>query len=153
MEEHAPPQAEQSGPESGQLSCSMASTLLSYVRAKQGDEAVEDLLRRSGVEYSDVYLDDVSNWIWYSEAIDLFEAAVAVTGEERIGQLVGEQTVRQHAGTQVATLMRSLGSPEAIYRQLATTVTKFSTVTELVPVDVEAGRAVLNARARPGFTR
>jgi diguanylate cyclase (GGDEF)-like protein/putative nucleotidyltransferase with HDIG domain len=141
------------GPAVGQLSCSMASTLLRYVRAKLGEPAVQALLQRADVQYTPAFLDDVSNWIWYDEAIALFEAAAALTGDELIGQRVGEATVRQHSGTAVATLLRSLGSPEAIYRQLAVTVTKFSTVTELVPVEVVPGRAVLRARARPGFTR
>ena len=36
-------------------------------------------------------------------------------GEQQIARRVGEETIAQHAGTPVATLMRSLGSPEAIY--------------------------------------
>ena len=72
----------------------------------------------AGVDRTPVYLDDVSNWIWYHEAVALFEAAAELTGDPRIGRGVGEEMVRQHAGTPVATLMRSLGPPEAIYEQL-----------------------------------
>jgi diguanylate cyclase (GGDEF)-like protein/putative nucleotidyltransferase with HDIG domain len=131
----------------------MASTLLRHVRAKLGDQAVDELLQLAGVEYTAAHLDDVSNWIWYDEAIALFQAAITLTGDELIPRRVGEETVRQHSGTPVATLLRSLGSPEAVYRQLAVTVSRFSTVTELVPVEVAPGRAVLRAKARPGFKR
>ena len=130
----------------------MASTLVRHVRATLGDEAVASP-SPAGVEYTATYLDDVANWIWYDEAIALFEAGAVLTNDDRIGLHVGEETVRQHAGTPVATLLRSLGSPQAVYEQLTVGVTKFSTVTELIPTEVGPGRAVIRAKARPGFTR
>ena len=140
------------GPALGQISCSMASTLVRLVRSRAGEEGVQEVLERSGVEYSATHLDDPSNWIWQHEAIELLEAAAEVLDDPEIGLHVGEQTVRQHAGTPVATMLRSLGSPEAVYEQLTVGVSKFSTVTELLP-EVEPGRAVVRARARNGFPR
>jgi diguanylate cyclase (GGDEF)-like protein len=131
----------------------MASTLLRHVGAAHGADAVDELLRVAGVAYTPEFLDDVANWIWYDEAIALFEAAIEVTADQGVARRVGESTVRQHAGTPVATLLRSLGSPEAIYEQQAVAVSKFSTVTELVPLEVAPGRAVVRAVARPGFRR
>jgi diguanylate cyclase (GGDEF)-like protein len=131
----------------------MTSTLLRHVRGALGDKGVGELLDMAGVEYTPEHLDDVANWIWYDEAIALFEAGAVLTDDDRIGLHVGEETVRRHAGTPVATLLRSLGSPEAIYEQLVGAVTKFSTVTELIPVEVAPGRAVVKARARDGYQR
>jgi diguanylate cyclase (GGDEF)-like protein len=131
----------------------MTSTLLRHVRGALGEKGVAELLAKAGVEYTPEYLDDVANWIWYDEAIALFEAGAVLTDDDRIGLHVGEETVRRHAGTPVATLLRSLGSPEAIYEQLVAAVTKFSTVTELIPVEVAPGRAVVKARARDGYQR
>jgi diguanylate cyclase (GGDEF)-like protein len=139
-------------PAVGQISCSMASTLVRHVRRRAGEDGVQEILRRAGVEYTPEYLDDVANWIWHEEAIALLVAAAEVLGNEHIGLDVGEETVRQHAGTPVATLMRSLGSPEAIYEQLTVGVSKFSTVTEMVP-EVEPGRAVVRASSRNGYAR
>jgi diguanylate cyclase (GGDEF)-like protein len=141
------------GPQTGQIACSMAGTLLRHVRSTLGDDAVTLLLERAGVPYSPQYLDDVANWIWHEEAVALFEAAAEITGNERIGVRVGELLVSQHAGTPVATLFRSLGSPQAVFEQLALAITKFSTVTEVVPVEVGPGRAVVRSFARDGFTR
>jgi diguanylate cyclase (GGDEF)-like protein/putative nucleotidyltransferase with HDIG domain len=146
------PSAASGGPEVGQISCSMASTLLRHLRTQAGEEAVQDVLTRSGVEHSATYLDDPSNWIWQREAIDLLTAAAEVINDPEIGLHVGEQTVRQHAGTPVATMLRSLGSPEAVYEQLTVAVSKFSTTTDLLP-EVEPGRAVVSARSRDGFPR
>src|SRR4051812_3813463 len=89
-------------PTVGQISCSMASTLVRYARSRAGDEGVESLLASAGVPYTVAFLDDPSNWIWQSEAIDLLSAAAVLFDDEQIGLRVGEQTVRQHAGTPVA---------------------------------------------------
>jgi diguanylate cyclase (GGDEF)-like protein/putative nucleotidyltransferase with HDIG domain len=140
------------GPAVGQVSCSMASTLIRHVRAQAGEDAVQEILRRADVEYSTTYLDDPTNWIWQTEAVRLLEAAAQVLNDPEIGLHVGEQTVRQHAGTPVATMLRSLGSPEAVYEQLTVAVSKFSTTTDLHP-EVEPGRAVVRAVARTGFER
>src|SRR5207248_2550212 len=153
MADESAPSAETAGPAPGQVTCSMASTLLRHVRARLGEEGVEELVRTSGVPYTAAHLDDVSNWIAYDEAVALFEAGATLTGDEQIARRVGEETVRQHAGTAVATLMRSLGSPEAVLEQVSAGVTKFSTVTDLEAVEVVPGRAVLHAKARPGFKR
>ena len=131
----------------------MASTLLGHVRAARGEEGVQQLLEMAGVDHSATYLADVANWIWYEEAIALFEAGRTLLDDDKIARRVGEETVRQHAGTLVATGLRSLGSPEAIYEQLTVAVSKFSTVTALDPIEVAPGRAVIRARARPGFQR
>src|SRR3954452_13088273 len=146
------PAAAGDGPAVGQISCSMASTLVRHVRTQAGDDAVAEILSRSGVEHGATYLDDPSNWIWQHEAIDLLVAAADVLGDPEIGLHVGEQTVRQHAGTPVATMLRSLGSPEAVYEQLTVAVSKFSTTTDLHP-EVEEGRAVVSARSRHDFVR
>ena len=64
-----------SGLESGQIACSLPSVLLRQVRGTQGEQAVEKVLAMAGVDHTPAYLDDVGNWIWYHEAVALFEAA------------------------------------------------------------------------------
>jgi len=135
----------------GQIACSMVSSMLRQVRTAMGGPAVEEVIRRAGVPYSAEHLDDVGNWIWYEEAIALFEAGAAITGDPQIGLRAGELSLRQHAGTPVATLLRSLGSPEAVLAQTALVATKFSTITEMRPLDVAPGRATVVAVVKPGF--
>src|SRR4051794_20427330 len=143
---------EAAGPVAGQISCSLASTLIRLVRSRAGEGAVRDILARSKVEHSADYLDDPSNWIWLSECVALLEAAAHVLDDPEIGLHVGEQAVKQHAGTPVATMLRALGSPEAVYEQLTIGVSKFSTVTELTP-EVEPGKATVRSRSRGDFQR
>jgi diguanylate cyclase (GGDEF)-like protein len=145
-------QSEQ-GAKRGQVGCSMSSVLLRRVRSKLGEEGVATMLRDAGSPHTAAYLEDTGNWIAYEEAVALFEAAAELTDDPDVGRRVGEDMVRQHAGTSVATLLRSQGSPEAILKQTAVAVTKFSTVTAMEPLEVRPGRAEVRAFARPGFTR
>lgn len=135
----------------GQIACSMVSMLLRQVRTARGSAAADEVVRRAGVPYSTEHLEDIGNWIWYDEAIALFEAAVELTGDESIGLRAGEESLRQHAGTPVATLLRQLGSPEAVLEQTALVATKFSTITEMRPTHVAPGRAIVTAVVRPGY--
>jgi diguanylate cyclase (GGDEF)-like protein/putative nucleotidyltransferase with HDIG domain len=143
---------EGAGPAVGQISCSLASTLIRLVRSRAGEGAVRDVLQRSQVGHEVDYLDDPSNWIWLNECVALLEAAKHVLDDPEIGLHVGEQAVKQHAGTPVATMLRALGSPEAVYEQLTIGVSKFSTVTELTP-EVEPGKATVRSRSRGDFQR
>src|SRR5690242_481438 len=130
-------------PQEGRVACSTTSVLLRRVRTALGDQAVQEVLTRAGVEHEAAYYDDIGNWIPYADSLALFAAAAEITGDDWFAQRVGEDTVRQHAGTPVATLFRSLGSPEAVYEQLSIGVGKFTTVTELEPEHVSAGRATV----------
>jgi diguanylate cyclase (GGDEF)-like protein len=76
-----------------------------------------------------------------------------VTGDPTFPRRVGEHTLKQHSGTQVATLLRSLGSLEAVLAAVAQTGAKVSTVTDMEAVEVGPGRAVVRAVTREGFTR
>jgi diguanylate cyclase (GGDEF)-like protein len=135
------------------FACTLSSVLLRRVRRLCGDEALSELLERAGSTRTIEYLDDLTNWISFDEAMALFAAAAELTGDGQIGRRAGEETIAQHTGTPVATLMRSLGSPEEIYRQITQAASKFSTVSVLEAVDVAPGRAVIRAYECAGFPR
>jgi diguanylate cyclase (GGDEF)-like protein len=136
-----------------QLCCTMTHVLLGLVREAGGDVAVTALLQRAGARHTASYLENVDNWISLDEASALLEAGALETGERAFARRVGESTLRRHAGTQVATVLRSLGSLEAVLEAVALTTPKVSTVTEIEAVEVRPGHAVITAIARPGFTR
>src|SRR4051812_19039892 len=135
------------------LTCSMSAILVRRTRAAGGAAGVMELLRRAGSMRTAPYLEDVGNWISHDEAVALFDAAAAMTGDPHIGRRIGEEAVRQHAGTPVATLLRNLGAPEEVFRQITLTVSKFSTVTEMDALLADRGRAIIRSKAREGFTR
>jgi hypothetical protein len=83
----------------------------------------------------------------------MLEAGVHQTSDPLFARRVGEQTLRQHAGTQVATVLRSLGSTEAVLQAVAQTATRLSTVTKMNTIEARPGHAVVKAVALEGITR
>jgi diguanylate cyclase (GGDEF)-like protein len=135
------------------IGCSMTSVLLKLVRAHGGEDAVSGVLRQAASKHDAVYLENLDNWISQDEANALQAAGVKVTGDPAFARRVGEEMVGQHAGKQVATLLRSLGSVEGVLTAVAQTTAKLSAATEIEAIEVGPGRALVKAVARPGFTR
>jgi diguanylate cyclase (GGDEF)-like protein len=133
--------------------CSMTSVLVRLVRAAGGDDAVAAVLSRAGWTRGAHFLESTENWVSLDGAIALLEAAVAVTGDPELARRTGAEAVRQHAGSPAATVLRSLGSPEAIYGAIVATASKFTTVTRMETVESGPGRALVRSQARPGFVR
>ena len=136
-----------------QICCSMTSVLLRLVSDAGGEGAIAELLKRSAVKHEASYLENADNWVSLDDACALLEAGAQQTGDPSFARRVGEHTLRQHAGTQVATVLRSLGSTEAVLEAVAQTATRLSTVTKMETVEVLPGRAVVRAVALEGFTR
>ena len=135
------------------FSCSMSAVLLAEVTELAGKESIPELLRIAGSGRSAEYLCDISNWISYDEAIALWRAGMRVTRNPQLPTLTGRRAARRLSSSPVAALLRSLGSPENIYRQITTTASKFSTVSRLDAVETGSGFAVLTATPTDGFSR
>lgn len=129
------------------FSCSMSSVLLGEIRDFGGDVAVAELLDRAGSTRTHEYLTDITNWISYDEANALWEAGTQLTHHPRFPRVVGERAARRLKGSPVAGLLRSLGSPEAVYRQMSVTATKFSAVSRLEATDTGPGYANITSKA------
>lgn len=135
------------------FSCSLSAVVIARVHEFGGDVAVESLLRRAGSGRGRAYLCDIANWIAYDEAIALLQAGAMVTHHPGFARAVGEESGRRLGASPVATLLRPLGSPEAVYRTIAVTAQKYSTVSTLEVIDCGPGRATVAARHAEGFTR
>ncbi|HUA50268.1 MAG TPA: diguanylate cyclase [Solirubrobacteraceae bacterium] len=131
----------------------MSAVLLARVRAFGGTEAVDEVLRLAASPRTREYLADTTNWIAYDEAVALWQAGARVTHHPQFARSVGEDAARRLGGSQVAAMLRSLGSPEAVYRQLATSASKFSTATKFETIDAGPGYAELVSTAVEGFPR
>jgi diguanylate cyclase (GGDEF)-like protein len=135
------------------FSCSTTAVLLARVHAWGGDEAVAELLREAHSTRSPEYLTDIVNWVSYDEVVALWETGARITHHPQFARAVGEDAARRLNGSPVAALFRSLGSPENVYRQIATSGTKYSVATKLATVDVGPGFADIVAVAVDGFPR
>jgi len=135
------------------FSCSMSAVLLARVHVYGGAEAVAEVLRIAGSGHTAAYLSDITNWIAYDEAVALWRAGALVTHHPQFARAVGSDTARRLAGSQVSAALRSLGSPENVYRAIATSSGEFSTVTRLELADAGPGFAHVTAVAVDGFPR
>ena len=135
------------------FSCSMSAVLLAEITELAGREAIPELLRVAGSSRTTDYLSDISNWISYDEAIALWRAGMQVSHNPQLPTLTGRRAARRLSSSPVAALLRSLGSPENIYRQITTTASKFSTVSRLDAVETGPGFAVLTSTPTDGFPR
>ncbi len=135
------------------FSCSMTGLLLERVREFGGDDAVDEMLRIAGSGRSPAYLRDTANWISFDEAVALWRAGARVTQHPQFARAVGEDAAKRLNASPVAALFRSLGSPENVYRQIATSSTKYSVVTTLEAIEVGPGFAKIVAVPVDGFPR
>ncbi len=135
------------------FSCSLSAVVIARVHEFGGDVAVEALLRRAGSGRGRAYLCDIANWIAYDEAIALLQAGAVVTHHPAFARAVGEDSGRRLGASPVAVLLRSLGSPEAVYRTIAATAQKYSTVSTLQAPDCGPGHAAIVARHVEGYDR
>ncbi len=135
------------------FSCSMSAVLVARVHAYGGPQAVAELLELAGSRRSAEYLADIVNWISYEEAVALWRAGAVVTHHPQFARAVGEDAARRLNGSPIAALLRSLGSPERVFQQIATTATKYSVATRLETIDVGPGFAEIIAQPSEGFPR
>ncbi len=140
-------------PEPRHIGGATTGALIGYVRRIAGEEMVRALLDRAGEARSAGVLTDTTTWSSYAQASALFRAAEEVTGDPDIAMHAGEELLLQYADTEVAALLRSLGSPTEVLRNIAETAAKYSTVTDMQALDVDEGFVVLSARTTSGIQR
>jgi diguanylate cyclase (GGDEF)-like protein len=127
--------------------------LIGYLERTLGGDAVAQVLALAGEARTAEEIVDTTTWSSYEQAVALFRAAAVVSGQADVARSAGEELLRQYAGTEVAALLRSLGSPVEVLRNVAATAPKYSTVTEMEAVEIADGRVVIAARGKAGFTR
>ena len=134
-------------------SCSLSAVLLARVWRVAGDIGVRQLLERVHSPRSLEYLQDISNWISFDEAVALWDAGEAITRDSHFARHVGEDASKALAATSTATLLRALGSNEENLRHLDVSSQRWSTAARVWAVEVRPGYAEICAEAAPGFVR
>lgn len=149
---YGPPEAPGS-PEPRHINGTTTGLILAYVRDRLGDAGVREVLDGAGEERSVEDLSDPTAWSSYDQAIALFEAAAAATGDPRVGRGIGEELLRRYRGTPVETVLRALGSPGEVLRNIASTTSKFAAVSTMEAVEITGSHGLVSARSLPGFVR
>ena len=125
--------------------------LLSHVRRQGGDDAVAEVLRRAGVPWTAAELEQPSQWTSYDTRIRLFAAATEVLGDPQTMFRVGREALGLGLTPALVLLIRAMGSPRQVYRQLPRAVAKFSTTSTMRVVESGATHATLTYRLHDGY--
>jgi diguanylate cyclase (GGDEF)-like protein len=125
--------------------------LLRYVRVTSGEEAVARVLARSGVPYTAEQLEDQSRWWSYDTRIRLFAAATDELGDPDLMFKVGAAALHSGLANSMVILLRAMGTPRQVFRQLPRAVAKFSTTSTMVVLDTSATSASIRYTLHPGY--
>jgi diguanylate cyclase (GGDEF)-like protein len=143
-----------SGPPSGEARETSGATtggLLRYVRLHAGDDAVEQVLERAGVPWTAEQLDDQSLWWSYDTRIRLFVAATEVFGDPELMFKVGAAALQSGLAHALVILLRAMGSPRQVIRQLPRAVAKFSTTSTMEVLEAGPTSATIRYTLHPGY--
>ncbi|MHB1533713.1 MAG: hypothetical protein ACYC1D_03710 [Acidimicrobiales bacterium] len=137
------------------ISGTTIASLVRHVRRTSGTPGVQAMLEAGGERRPLSELEDSTGWSTFAETVALFEAAATVTGDASVGKRVGQELADapDGAGSVVLDLIRSLGSPSEVYRNITVTGAKFTSVLDITPLDVGDDRALVAGEMRAGLPR
>ena len=124
--------------------------IVSVVRDLAGASAVDELVRRAGDHLTLAQLEDEREWVSFDDKIRLFEVAAEVCGEPRLAHRVGASALDARIGVGLRAVIRALGSPQRVYREVVRIGPKFSTVSDLRCTGTGRTSAEVTYRLRPG---
>jgi diguanylate cyclase (GGDEF)-like protein len=137
--------------EARETSGATTALVLGFVRQRGGAAAVEETLRRAGITGSAHELSLPSHWIGYDTRIRLFAAATEVLDDPQTMFRVGREALQNGLPAGLILLIRAIGSPRQVYRQLPKAVAKFSTTSTMEIVECGATEATIRFTLHEGY--
>jgi signal transduction histidine kinase len=125
--------------------------IVRYLRSTGGDKAVSSALEIAGVDKSIKELEDERSWSTYDEKIALLKAASGVLNDPHVARHIGETVLSLSVGAPVKLLLRALGSPGQVLRNITRTAPKFTTVSDMEALNVGRTNAVVTYCLHEGF--
>ena len=136
-----------------QLANSMLGALLAYVEQAAGRDGVRRVCEAAGETRPLEQLHDPSGWSTYLEGLALFHAAAHFLHDPDVGRKAGVELIRRYAGSEVMSLLRSLGSPGEMLKVYPAISAKQSTVTHSEVIEVGEDHGSLCITTPPPITR
>jgi diguanylate cyclase (GGDEF)-like protein len=138
--------------EARETSGAVTSSLLRYVRAQGGEDAVREVVRRAGLPHDAEELENPSRWWSYETRRRLYTAATEVLGDPATMFHVGRSAVANGLTPSLILVLRAVGSPRQVYRRVPQVMAKFTTTSTMEILDMDATSATIVYRAQPGHT-
>ena len=125
--------------------------LLTYVRERGGQRALEETLRLAGVPHAAEDLLRPAHWCSYETRIKLFAAATEVLGDPDTMHRVGAEALTNGLNPALVLVVRALGSPRQVFRQIPRAVAKFSTTSTMELIESGATHASIRFTLHHGY--
>ena len=138
-------------PEARETSGATTGLVLEFVRQQAGEAAVEETLRRAGVPFTAAELTQPAHWVSYDTRIRLFAAATEALDDPATMFRVGREALAHGMNPGLVLLVRAIGSPRQVYRQLPKAVAKFSTTSTMQIVESGATHATIRFELHEGY--
>lgn len=117
--------------------------VVAYIRDVLGEDAVDDLLRRSGETRPVSVLEDERTWSTYDQKIALFTAAAELTGDPRAAYRIGSYVLDAQLARSQRMALAALGSPQQLLKSIARANVKFSTSATMRTVETSRGHGTV----------
>lgn len=138
-------------PPARQVSGMMSHLVVAHVRRHAGEEGVQRLLEEAGEDRPIDVVEDEGTWITLEQSKALLVAASQVLDDPTVGVAIGASVLERRVGGPLVMLVRALGSPSAVFRNLARISRRFSADSTAELVDLGPTRAVVSFAVREGF--
>ncbi len=129
----------------------MLAGVLLYTEVHRGMPGVAELLRRADLPWTLDELRDPTRWFSYDTRLRLYRAAAEVFDDPDITFRIGAAAMRSGMAHSLVLLLRALGSPRAVYRQLPRAAAKFITTSTTEVVEVSATSATIRLTLADGY--
>jgi diguanylate cyclase (GGDEF)-like protein len=138
-------------PEARETSGATTALVLGFVREHGGEAAVQEVLARAGVALPAEELSRPDHWVSYATRIRLFAAATEVLGDPQTMFRVGREALAHGMNAGLVLLVRAIGSPRQVYRQLPRAVAKFSTTSTMEVLESGGSFASIRFTLHEGY--
>ena len=125
--------------------------VLDYVQAHLGEAGVREVVAAARVPYDLDQLRNAAEWVSYDARVRLFAAATDAVGRPRAMFEVGASALRTGISPPLEALLRALGSPRQVFRQLPRVVGKFSTTSTMEVLDSGRTHVTIRYRLHEGY--
>jgi signal transduction histidine kinase len=120
--------------------------IVGYVRSHGGPGAVTKMLALAGERRSAAELEDADTWSTYDQKIALFQGAAHVLQDRLVARHIGATVLESNVSRSVRMLLRTLGSPRQVLRNIAKAAPRLSNVCTVQAREVENNHAVITYR-------
>src|SRR3954464_3563859 len=127
--------------------------LLCYLERVGGREAIDEVLARTGLADDEAALWDENTWFSFETKIRLFEAAGEVLDNPRFLDEMGALALDLNVAGALKVALRTLGSPQFVYRPVLRATARFTGRRVLGMVEMGTGHARVRSGAAQGARR